>query len=91
MILWTNIEDKEHQFDYCFEIDTNAKSRFVRISFNRLSKFIKLPVVFITKYQKKNYKKVYFSNLSFHWLEKEQIEKILIEISKFELSIEETI
>ena len=28
----TNIEDKEHHFDYCFEFDINTKSRFVRIS-----------------------------------------------------------
>ena len=28
----TNIEDKEHHFDYCFEFDANTKSRFVRIS-----------------------------------------------------------
>ena len=27
----TNIEDKEHHFAYCFEFDTNTKSRFVRI------------------------------------------------------------
>ena len=86
-----NIEDKEHHFDYCFEFDTNAKSRVVRLSFNRLSKFKNLPVVFITIYQKENNKNVYFGNFSFHWLEIEQIEKILIEISKFEFSIEKTI
>ena len=87
----TNFEDKEHQFDYCFEFDTNAKSRFFRLLFFRLSKFQKLPVVYITKYQKENNKNVYFGNLSFHWLEIEQIEKILIETSIFELSIEKTI
>ena len=31
------IEDQEHHFGYCFECDTNQKSRFVRIPFNRLS------------------------------------------------------
>ena len=41
----TIIEDKKHHFDYCFEFDTNTKPRFVRISFNRLSKFERLPVV----------------------------------------------
>ena len=87
----TNIDDKEHHFDYCFEFDTNAKSRFVRLSFNRLSKFQKLPVIYITIYQKENNKNIYFVNFFFHWLEIEQIEKILIEISKFELSIEKTI
>ena len=87
----TNIEDKEHHFDYCFEFDTNTKSRVVRLSFNRLSKFKKLPVVYITIYQKENNKNVYFGNFFFHWLEIEQIEKILIEISKFELSIKKTI
>ena len=54
----THIEDKEHQFDYCFEFDTNAKSRFVRLSFNRLSKLKKLPVVYITIYQIENNKNV---------------------------------
>ena len=54
-------------------------------------KFKKLPVVYIKIYQKENNKNVYFGNFSFHWLEIEQIEKILIEISKFELSIEKTI
>ena len=83
----TKIEDREHHLDYCFEFDTNAKSRFVRLSFNRQSKFKKLPVVHITKYQKEKHKNVYFVNFFFHWLEKEQIEKILIEISKFELSL----
>ena len=65
--------------------------RVVRLSFNRLSKFKNLPVVFITIYQKENNKNVYFDNFSFHWLEIEQIEKILIEISKFDFSIEKTI
>ena len=51
-----NIEDKEHHFDYCFEFDTNANSRFVRLSDNRLSKFQKLPVVYVTIYQKKTTK-----------------------------------
>ena len=86
----TKIGDKEHPFDYCFEFDTNKKSRFVRISFNRLSKFKRLPVVNITIYQKEKDKNVYFGNFFFHWLEIEQIEKILIQISKFELSIEKT-
>ena len=79
----TNLEDKEHHFDYCFEFDTNAKSRFVRLSFNRQSKFKKLSVVYITIYQKENNKNVYFGNFSFYWLEIKQIEKYLIEISKF--------
>ena len=72
----TNIEDKEHHFDYCFDFDTNTKSRFVRISFNRFFKFKKLPVVYITIYQKEKNKNVYFVNFSFHWLEIKQIEKI---------------
>ena len=87
----TEIEDKEHQFDYCFEFDTNTKSRFVRISFDRLSKFNRLPVVYTSIYQKENNKNVYFGNFFFHWLEIEQIEKNLIEMSKFELNIEKTI
>ena len=76
----TNIEDKEHHFDYCFEFDTKAKSRVVRLSFNRLSKFKNFPLVFNTIYQSENNKNVYFGNFYFHWLEIEQIEKILIEI-----------
>ena len=87
----TKIGDKEHQFDYCFEFDTNTKSRFVRISFDRLSKFNRLPVVYNTIYQKENDKNVYFGDFFFHWLEIEQIEKILIEILKLELNIEKTI
>ena len=87
----TKVGDKEHHFDYCFEFDTITKSSIVRISFNRLSKFKRLPVVYITKYQKQSDKNVYFGNFFFHWLEREQIEKILIEISKFELRIEKTI
>ena len=82
----TEIGDKEHQFDYCFEFDTNTKTRFVRISFDRLSKFNRLPVVYTTIYQKD-----YFGNFFFHGLEIEQIEKILIEISKFEMNIEKKI
>ena len=34
-------------------IDTNTKSILVRISFNCLSKFKRLPVVYVTIYQKK--------------------------------------
>ena len=44
----TKIEIREHQFDYCFKLDTKAKFSFVRLSFNRLSKFKRLPVVYIT-------------------------------------------
>ena len=58
----TEIGDKEHQFDYCFDFDTNKKSRFVRISFDRLSKFNRLPVFYTTIYQKENDKNVYFGN-----------------------------
>ena len=47
--------------------------------------------MFILQYTKKNDKNVYFDDFFFHWLEIEQIEKILIEISKFELNIEKTI
>ena len=79
----TKIGDKEHQFDYCFEFDTNTKFRFVRKSFDRF-KINRLPVVYTTIYQKENNKNVCFGNLFFHWLEIAQIEKVLIEISKFE-------
>ena len=34
---------------------------------------------------------IYFGNFFFHWLEIEQMEKILTKTSKFELSIEKTI
>ena len=86
----TKIGDKEHHFDYCFEFDTITKSRFVRISFNQLSKIKRLPVVCITIYQRESDKNVYFDNFVFHWLEMKQVEKFLIEISKLELSIEKT-
>ena len=61
----TKIEDKEHHFDYCFEFDTITNARFVRISFNRLSKFKRLPVVYNTIYQKEIDKIVYFGNFFF--------------------------
>ena len=81
----------DHHFDYCFEVDTNTKPRFVKISFDRLSKFNRLPFVYNTIYQKENDKNVYFVNFFFHWLEIEQINEILIEISKFELSIKKIV
>ena len=87
----TKVGDKEHRFDYSFEFDTNTKSRLVKIIFNRLSKFKRLPVVYITIYHKESDKKVYFGNFFFHWLEIGQINKNLIEIPKFELSIKKTI
>ena len=65
----TKTEDKEHHFDYCFEFDTNAKSRYVRISFNRLSKFKRIPVVYTAKYKKKQ-KNLSFGNFFFPWLKK---------------------
>ena len=61
----TKIGDKEHQFDHCFEFDKNTKSRFVRISFDRFSKFNRLPVVYTTIYQNKNDKNVKFGNFFF--------------------------
>ena len=60
----TKIEDKEHYFDYCFEFDANTKSGFVRISFNRISKFKTLPVVSTIIYQKNN-KTLYFGKFFF--------------------------
>ena len=47
--------------------------------------------MYIRVNQIENNKNVYFGSFNFYWLEKEQIEKILIEISKFELSNEKTI
>ena len=76
----TKIEAKEDHFDYCFEFDTNTKSRFVRIFFIRLSNFKRLPVDNIAIYQKEIDKIVYFSIFFFHWLELEQIKIILTEI-----------
>ena len=87
----TKIKDKEYHFDYCFEFGTNTNSRFIRISFNQLSKFKRLPVVYKTIYQKESDKIVYFGYFFFHWLEIEQIEKVLTVISKFELSIKKIV
>ena len=87
----TKIEDKEHDFDYCFEFNTKTNSRFVRMNFNRLSKFKRHLVVFNTIYQKESDKIEYFVNFFFHWLETKQIEKILTEISKLELSIKKIV
>ena len=57
----TKIGDEEHQFDYNFEFDTNTKSRFVRIPFNRLHR---LPVAYTTTYPSKKNK--YFDITFFH-------------------------
>ena len=59
----TNIEDKEHHFDYCFEFDTNAKSRFLRLSFDRLSKFQNFQL-FILQYTRKKPTKMYILVIS---------------------------
>ena len=59
------IGDKEHHFDYCFELDTNKKSRFVTIFFNRLSEFKRLPVVYNAIYQKENDENVFLLVISF--------------------------
>ena len=63
------------------------KPRFVRISSNRISKFNRFLDVYTTKYQIETFKNLDSINFFFHWLEIEQIMKILIEISKIELSI----
>ena len=81
--------DLKHNF--CFDFDTNTKSRFVRKSFDWLFKLKRLPVVYITIYQNERDEKVYYGNFFFHWLEIEQIEKSLIDISKFEMKIEKII
>ena len=57
----TKFEDKEHQYNYFFEFNTNTKSMIVRIYFNRLSKIKRLPVVYTTKYQEENNKNVCFA------------------------------
>ena len=60
----TKIGDKEHHFDYCFEFDTNKKSRFVRIYFNRYSKFKEFGL-FILQYIKKEVIKKYILVVSY--------------------------
>ena len=55
----TKIKDKEHHFDCCFEFDTNAKSRFVRLFFNRLSEFKRLPLVYFYKKPKTKQKCIF--------------------------------
>ena len=85
----TKHEERQHQCDCCFEFDKTTKSRFVRISYDRLSKLKRLPVAHVTIYEKD--KNIYFGNFCFQWLEIEQIRKILIEISKFVSSIEKVI
>ena len=53
------------------------------------SKYFRL---LLLQYTRKKTTKMYILVIYFfHWLEIEQIEKFLIEISKFELSIEKTI
>ena len=48
----TKIGDKQHQFDYCFEFDTNTKSRFVRIFFIVYPNLLRFRL-FILQYTKK--------------------------------------
>ena len=87
----TKIEDQEHHFNYCVELDTNTESRFVRISFNRLSKFKRILAVCLYYNITKKVIKGYVLVIFFLWLETKQIEKLLITISNFELSVETTI
>ena len=48
--------------------------------------------LFILQYtRKKSDKNVQFDNFFFRWLEIEQVEKLLIEVSKIELSVEKII
>ena len=47
-------EDKEHHFDYCFEFDTNTKSRFV-VDYPSLKDFR----MFALQYTKKKVIKLY--------------------------------
>ena len=68
--------------------ETKLKIRNIRLSFNRLFNFKRLPVVYITIYQEESEENISFGNYFLHWLEIEKIEKTLIEFSKFELSIE---
>ena len=68
-------------------VDLITKSRFFRISSNRLSKFKSLPVVYITIYHKESVR-MYILVFFYHLLEIVQIVKSLIEISNFDLSIE---
>ena len=78
----TKVGDKEHQFDYCFEfepIQNPDLSEYLLIIYPNLIDFR----LFILQYTKKKPIKTYILVISFS-LEIAQIEKILIEISKFE-------
>ena len=63
-------------------------SEYLSIDYPNLKEFRLF--VYITMYQKESDKRLCFGNF-FLWLETKQIEKLLIEISIFELSIETTI
>ena len=52
---------------------------------------IEFPLYILQNTKKKTIKNVCFGNFSFHWLEIEQINETLIEISKFDLSIEKVV
>ena len=73
--------------DNCFEFEANTIYRFVRISFNRLSGFNRLPVVYTTIYQKENDKNVNFRELHLSLIRNRTYQKKFDRISKFELSI----
>ena len=60
------------------------------MSFNQLSKFKRLSVVYITIYQKEIDKNVYFGKLFFQ-SEIKPIKKFLFKTSKFESSIEKKV
>ena len=76
----------ENVFDYSYDFESilieKGLERKIRRRFNKLSKYRKLPVVYLNIYQRdigvsKWYLEVYFH---FHWLENQQVGEVLEKI-----------
>ena len=82
-----NFADYENVFDYSFDftskrVDKNLE-RKIRLCFNKLSKYKKLPVVYLIIYHRYlNETKWYLQgHFYFHWLEIQQVGEVLEKIS----------
>ena len=66
--LWNKIDDREYLLITVLNLIQTQILDLSEYLFYRLSKFKRLPVVYITIYQKKSDKIVCFGNFFFHWL-----------------------
>ena len=61
----TKFGDKEQQFDYYFEFDTNSKSRFVKISFDDYPNLVDFRLFILQNYKNKTIKTYNFAKFLF--------------------------